>query len=59
MRLSHDETEWTLPRQDLSWNAAENRMYCDYRGNENNSNKSAGDVLESVITWNDWWSLQQ
>ncbi len=31
---------------------AEGRMYYDYRGNENNSDESAGDVLGSAKTWN-------
>ncbi len=30
----------------------EGRMYYDHRGNENNSNKSAGDALGSANTWN-------
>ncbi len=32
--------------------SAEGRMHNDYRGSENNSNKSAGDALESDNTRN-------
>ncbi len=32
--------------------SAEDHIYYDCRGSENNSNKSAGDVLGSAITWN-------
>ncbi len=31
---------------------AKYRMYYDHRGNENNSDKSAGDILRSAYTWN-------
>ncbi len=32
---------------------ADSNMHFDHRGNENNSNKRTGDVLESTTTWGD------